>query len=145
MLEIKSLPPQTSLPLPSSSNPWVLAELQQTLQHAAFEHEDLAEDQSVERHPAEGSQELSPETSPREVIVVRVALPSAAERNQVRARRAPLGVRGAILSACVVQLVCSVWLSPLAPFSRVAFGETERLPGRLVLTEILTSLLLPLL
>jgi len=80
--------------MPSSSNPWVLAELQQTLRHAASEREDLAEEQSEERQLAEHSQELSPETSPREVVVVRVALPSAAERNQVRGACAS---RGALL------------------------------------------------
>lgn len=63
----------------SSSNPWVLAELQQALRHAA----------SAERE--ESSEETSDEISwgnSDEVVVVRVALPSAAEREQVRATRA---------------------------------------------------------
>ncbi|CAM9884631.1 unnamed protein product, partial [Pylaiella littoralis] len=57
----------------SSSNPWVLAELQQALRHAA----------SAERE--ESSEETSDEISwgnSDEVVVVRVALPSAAEREQ---------------------------------------------------------------
>lgn len=59
----------------SSSNPWVLAELQQALlQHPAAERERLSEERSGER---------SGESSD-EVVVVRVALPSAAERKHVR-------------------------------------------------------------
>lgn len=59
----------------SSSNPWVLAELQQALlQHPAAEREGLPEEHSEERS----------EESSGEVIVVRVALPSAAERKHVR-------------------------------------------------------------
>lgn len=59
----------------SSSNPWVLAELQQALlQHPAAERQESSEEHSEERS----------EESSDEVIVVRVALPSAAERRNVR-------------------------------------------------------------
>lgn len=60
----------------SSSNPWVLVELQQALRQAASADR---EENSEER-----TEEISGESS-GEVVVVRVALPSAAEREQVRA------------------------------------------------------------
>lgn len=63
----------------SSSNPWILAELQQALlQHPTTEREGLSEERSEERS------EENYEQRSGEVIVVRVAMPSAAERKHVR-------------------------------------------------------------
>ncbi|CAM9898804.1 unnamed protein product [Ectocarpus fasciculatus] len=58
----------------SSSNPWVLAELQQALQQALSERDGLSEESSEKSCDRQGSS--------GEVVVMRVALPSASQREQ---------------------------------------------------------------
>ncbi|CBN77000.1 hypothetical protein Esi_0024_0189 [Ectocarpus siliculosus] len=58
----------------SSSNPWVLAELQQALQQALPESDGLSEENS--------EKSCDRQDSSGEVVVVRVALPSATQREQ---------------------------------------------------------------
>lgn len=60
----------------SSSNPWVLAELQQALQQALPERDGLSEENSEKSYDRQDSS--------GEVVVMRVALPSATQREQVR-------------------------------------------------------------
>lgn len=60
----------------SSSNPWVLAELQQALQQVVSKRDGLSEENS--------DNSCDHQDSSGEVVVMRVALPSATQREQVR-------------------------------------------------------------